>query len=105
MLSRTLLQSCLNSVPVNVREEALYILGALCRFVVEQEGVLPHVHHEHWIETRHVARLVQRDPMIGKSTISWILEADGPTNAPHLANAYKIRLPDIVAAEALFRCS
>src|SRR5450759_2203666 len=48
---------------------------------------------------------MQRDPMIGESAIGWILEADGPTDAPHLANAYKIRLPDIVAAEALFRCS
>src|ERR1700674_5627258 len=104
MPGRALLQSRLNSVPVNVREEGFYILGTLCRFVVEQEGVLPHVHHEHRIETRHVARLVQRDPMIGESTISWILEADGPTNALHLTNAYKIRLPDIVAAEALFRC-
>src|SRR5476651_659817 len=102
MPSGALFQSGLNSVPVNIREEGFYILGPICRFVVEQEGVLPHVHHEHWIETPHVARRVQRDPMIGESTISWVLEADGPTNAPHRADAYNIRLPDIVAAKALF---
>ena len=71
------------------------------RFVVEQESMLPNVHHQHWIETRHVARLMKRNPVIGESPISGILVTDGPTNPAHLANTHKIRLPDVVAAEAL----
>ncbi len=58
--------------------------------------MLPHVHHKHGIEARHVARLMKRDPVIGKPPISWILIRDGPTNVAHFANAHKIRLPDIV---------
>ncbi len=38
-----------------------------------------------------------REPSVGR-----ILVTDGPTNAPHLADANKIRLPDVVAAKARF---
>src|SRR5688500_19437143 len=64
--------------------------------------MLPHVHHQYWIESGYVACFMKRDPVIGESAVGRILVADGPTDAAHLADANKICLPDVVVAKTRF---
>ena len=88
--------------PVDVGEERLDVLRPVGRLVVEEEGVLPHVHHEHGDEARDVAHLVQSDPVVREPLVDRVLVADRPAHAAHLADADEIRLPDVVAAEGAF---
>src|SRR5581483_10381477 len=96
-------QAPIDSLPINVREECLDVLRPVRRLVIENERVLPNVHHEHWVESGDVARLMQREPVIRQIAVGWILVADGPTHSAHLADAYKLGFPNVVAAEALLR--
>src|SRR5688500_20261955 len=64
--------------------------------------MLPHVHHQYWIESGYVACFMKRDPVIGELAVGRILVADGPTDAAHLADANKICLPDVVVAKTRF---
>ena len=45
-------------------KNASMYFGAIGRLVVEEERVLPHVHHQERHEAGDVADLVQRDPVI-----------------------------------------
>src|SRR5688500_20335726 len=92
-------QSLVTNIPGYVGEECLDVFRPLCRFVVEQESMLPHVHHQYWIESGYVACFMKRDPVIGESAVGRILVADGPTDAAQLADANKICLPDLVVAK------
>src|SRR5262245_26191466 len=47
--------------PVDVREEGLDVFRAVRRRVIEDEGVLPHVHDQNWTEARYIARLVRSE--------------------------------------------
>src|SRR5439155_17451110 len=97
------MQAPLNGAPIDVREERFDVLGPIRRFVIKYERVLPNVHHQDRIETGNVARLVQADPMIRQLSVCRVLVTDAPTNAAHLADADKVSLPNIVAAERFFR--
>src|SRR2546428_9445198 len=96
------MQAPLDRAPINIREERFDVLGPIRWFVIKYERMLPNVHHQHRIETGDVARLVQADPMIRQLSVRRVLVTDGPTNAPHLADADKVSLPNIVTAERLF---
>src|SRR5437588_2577338 len=96
------MQAPIDRAPIDVREERFDVLGPIRRFVIKYERVLPNVHYQHRIETGDVARLVQADPMIRQLSVGRILVTDGPANAAHLADADKISLPNIVAAERFF---
>src|SRR5207253_2274795 len=90
---RRVLETRLDGPPVDVGEERLDVLRALGRLVVEEEGVLPDVHHDEWREPGHVADLVQRDPVVRQAPIDGILIADRPPDATHLPDADEVRLP------------
>src|SRR5438128_12250721 len=96
------MQAPLDRAPINVREERLDVLGPIRRFVIKYDRVLPIGHHQHRIESGDVARLVQTDPMVRQLSVRRVLVTDGPTNAAHLADADKVSLPNIVAAEGFF---
>src|SRR5688500_11095301 len=49
--SYSMFQSLVTNIPGYVGEECLDVFRPLCRFVVEQESMLPHVHHQYWIES------------------------------------------------------
>src|SRR5262245_26948226 len=87
--------------PVRVGQEGVDVLWALRRRVVQDEGVLPDVHHEDGGEARHIANLVQRHPVVGQLARVRILIADGPAYAAHLTHADEGRLPRLERAEAL----
>src|SRR2546423_1549103 len=101
-LRRPLNEAPSDGAPVDVREERLDVLRPLGGLVVEKEGVLPNVHDERGDEARDVADLVQRDPVVREPLVDWVLVADGPAHAAHLADRDEVRLPDVVAAEGLF---
>ena len=88
------------SVPIDVREKCLDVFGPVGRFVVEQVGVLPDVHHQQRDEAGHVAALMQLDPVIRDASGGRIEIGDGPADTAHLADADEIRLPDVEAREA-----
>src|SRR6266496_2291988 len=102
-LALPLLQAFVNRAPIDVREESFDVLGTLGWLIVQQVRMLPHVHHQHWIEARHVADLMFADPVVRQSIVRRILITDGPPNSAHLADSDEIRLPNCVAAEALLR--
>src|SRR5690242_18465964 len=95
-------ESRLDRAPINVREERFDILWPLGGLVIEQEGVLPHVHHEDRREACDIVGLVQRDPVIRELPRRRVLVADGPADAAHLADADEVGLPRVVAAAARF---
>src|SRR5207244_2391147 len=97
----THLEPRVDDLPVDVREEGVDVLRALRRLVVEQEGVLPDVHHEDRDEARDVADLVERDPVVRQPSGPRVLEADRPSDAAHLPDPDEVRLPELVAAEAV----
>src|ERR1041385_147025 len=101
---RAFLETLVHCVPVDVREKRFDVFRALRRFVIQKESVLPHVHYQDGREARDIANLVQRNPVIGQSAVSWILIANSPADATHLANADEVRSPDVVTSETLLRC-
>src|SRR5262245_40806371 len=94
------LETFVDYIPVNVCEKRFNVFWAFSGFIVEQECMLPYIHYEHWIESRHIANFVQCYPVIGQTPAFWILKADRPAHAAHFADTYKVGFPDIVAAEA-----
>ena len=97
------MQAFLNRGPVDIRKERFNVFRAIRWRVIEQERMLPDIHHEHWIEARNVADLMLADPVVRQSIVRRILITDGPPNSAHLADSDEIRLPNCVAAEALLR--
>src|SRR5262245_40584250 len=94
-------QTRLDGTPIDVHQESVYVFRSVLRCVVQDEGVLPHVHDEHRDESGNVARLVHLHPMVAEKAGDGILVADRPAYAAHLAYARKVRLPALVAAPAL----
>src|SRR5207244_4468922 len=94
-------QALIDGAPIDIRQKRLDVFRSISRLVIENERVFPNVHHQSRIEARHVARLVQRDPMVRQLTVGRIFVADGPADAAHFADADKLCLPDFVTAEAL----
>ena len=64
LVKQATLQPLVTNVPSDVGEECLNIFWSLGRLVVEQESMLPHVHHQHGIKAGHVACFMKRNPMI-----------------------------------------
>src|SRR5205085_2942006 len=93
---RVCAQARFDGGPIYVGEEGFDVLGSFGRFVVQEECVLPHVHHKYRLKARNVAGLVQADPMVRDAPVGRILVADGPTDPAHLADRHKIGLPNIV---------
>src|SRR5262249_33612489 len=89
----------IDGLPVRVGEKRVDVLGALRRRVVEDEGVLPHIHYEDRREACHVADFVEGDPVVGQPSRVRVLIADGPAHAAHLAHADEGRLPRLERAE------
>src|SRR5882724_1118051 len=90
-------------IPIRVGQKGLDVLGALRRRIVQEEGMLPYVHHENRDVPGDIANLVKRDPVVGQLSRVGILETDGPTDPAHLAYADERRLPDFEGAKALGR--
>lgn len=79
--------------PIDIREECLNIFRSFRRLVVEQEGVLPDVHHQQGLEASNIANFMQCDPVIRQPTVRRILIADSPAHPPHLADTDKVGFP------------
>src|SRR5262249_33551555 len=92
-------ESRLDDRPVHVREERLDVAGPFRRLVVDEEGMLPHVHDEERAEARRVAVLVQRDPMIAEPPGLRILVENGPPHAAHAPHADEVAPPGLEAPE------
>src|SRR5438105_6484986 len=98
-----MLQSSLDHVPIDVREERFDVLGTIRRFVIQNKRMLPNVHYQHGSEAGDVSGFMQSDPMIRQRAVHGILVTDGPANSTHLADADELGLPNVIAAETLFR--
>ena len=59
-----------NGLPVDIGEKGLDVGDAFDGFVIQNEGMLPHIHDQpHRNEAGHIAGFVQRNPMIGESAV------------------------------------
>src|SRR5437868_1590230 len=97
-----MLQSSLDHVPIDVREERFDVLGTIRRFVIQDKCMLPNVHYQHGSETGDVSGFMQSDPMIRQRAVRRILITHGPANSAHLTDADELSLPNVIAAETLF---
>src|SRR5262245_51813909 len=57
-------QTTIHGIPVDVGEKRLHVFSLLGRLIIEKVSVLPDIHHQNGLESRHVSHLVERDPMV-----------------------------------------
>src|SRR5260370_36648110 len=71
-------QTLLDRGPIDVREERFDIFRPIGGFVIEDERVLPHLHHQPRLKTRDVAALLPGDPGIRQPSRSRLVLRDHP---------------------------
>jgi hypothetical protein len=52
------LETVFDGLPVNVGEERFDVFGSFSGLIIEQERMFPYVHHQHRLESGHVADLM-----------------------------------------------
>jgi hypothetical protein len=93
-------KTVIDCLPVDVCEKRFDVFGPFRGLVIEQERVFPYVHHQHRLESRNIADLMQAYPVIAQPPPFGILKADRPADTAHFADADKVGFPNIIAAEA-----
>jgi hypothetical protein len=93
----------LHGLPSDVGEERLDVGRSLCRFVIKQIRVFPHIHDEEGNEPRYMPMFMKTNPMVGKTAARWIQGAHSPTHTSHLSHAGKVQFPHVIGAETVFR--
>ena len=85
-------QASLYSLPVHIGEERVDVLWSVGWRVIQNECMLPNIHHENRNESRNIANLMQGDPMVRDPAGVRVLIADCPTDASHFSDPCKVEL-------------
>lgn len=61
--------TAVDGFPIDVGKERVDVVSALRRGIVQEKGMLPHIHYEDGDAPYDVPMLVERGPMVGETAV------------------------------------